>query len=346
MDTLLIGRDFNSNFIGGLTISNKEKAIYLWSLKVKKGKLKICSKVSKRKKHCCLIKHLEKEISFNKFKLLYMGMRFESEFIHKFHFNEHPIFELVNIIYKKNLICYKENYCVIRNFLYVILGARCKKKVDLIKWIGAQILEVIGDIKYNIEDKEVKLLLNLLICEAVNSQTLVAINKVGNGTIELHKSIERPTSINGVRQKDKMNFVPDKKISELNQYPGGVKTDEHDVGYHFHYCNRVKGDSYEITRYLLSYNSKEKEHLKKLPILYWEEHSENKVKSKYRLSNKPKFRRAVYHRCNSERRKLFKGLSTADAKKLKFRNKSDEAKDFYDPFISEGRNKKYFVNIV
>jgi hypothetical protein len=349
MNTLLVGQDFTSDIVAGLTISSKEKTIYFWSLEVKDGNRTICSKISTKKKYRSLIGHLENEIFKNRLRLIFTRRRLlRNEFIYKIEFNEHPIFELINTIYNKNLILYKENKDVIVEIVSTILKARYKNKVELIKGIGLNILKFIDKIKYNIEDEEIKKLLFLLYFESINSQTLVSINKVGNETLELHKSLLRLPEIKGTSQTDKLQFVPINQVNKLNEFKGGVKTDEHHVGYHFHYCERVKGDSFEYTRYLLSYNVKEKEHLKKLPPLYWEIHKENNVKSKYRLSSDEEFRRAVYHRCNSERRKLFRGLSKIDIKQLKFRPKSDEAEKFYDPLVSEKKQSKknYTVSLV
>ncbi|MEH6956767.1 hypothetical protein [Neobacillus drentensis] len=348
MNTILIGQDFKTNMVSGLTVSYEENTLYLWSLKVKQNNESIYGKASKGIKNRKLIIHLKDKVFKNRVRLLFKEGQFHNEFIIKVNFNEHPIFELLNLIHNRNIIHYKENEDLIIEFMSNILKARNKNKVKLIKSIGLNILKVIDKLKYNIDDEEIKKILYLLYIESINSQTLVSLENVGNGTLELHNSLEVYTEIKGTSQPDKLHFVPKKHFSALNEYKGGVKTDEHHVGYHFHYCERVNKDEYEYTRYLLAYNVAEKDHLKKLPPLYWEIHKENNVKSNYRLSSNEKFRRAVYHRCNSERRKLFSDLKETDIKQLKFRPKSKDAEKFYDPLVSEKKQnkKRYSVSLV
>ncbi|MFC4321318.1 hypothetical protein [Litchfieldia salsa] len=345
MNTFIIGQDLKTDIVSGLTINNEQSTLYLWSLRVSDSNRRIKVKASQSNRYRTLIRHLEDKVFEDRVRLLFMKGNFRNEYILKVRLEEHPILVLLNLILNNDII--KENKDLTSEFLYNILNKRYKNSVELVKGIGITILNCIDKIEYNIEDEEVKELLSLLYLESINSQTLVSMVRVGNGNLELHKSLVKPPMINGINQPDKLNFVPIEKIAELNRYKGsGIKTDEHHVGYHFHYCEKVRG-GYEYTRYLLSYNVNEKGHLMKLPSLYWEIHKENNVKSSYRLSSNKEFRRAVYHKCNSERRKLFKGLRKTEIKQLKFRPKSDEAEIFYNPVISEVKqNKKRYSQLL
>ncbi|MED4210804.1 hypothetical protein P4662_16175 [Priestia megaterium] len=344
MHTFLIGKDFVSNIVSGLTIDYKEKAFFLWGLEVKGKCNDIYISGIKKKKYKILMKHVQDEVEFNKFKLLFKVINKKNTYLYKFNLDDHPFFEIFYEMYKKRIFDNAENKVLITNFLTSIIEGNWSNKVELIKIIGANVIKYISHLDYHKEDYELERLLLLLKSEANNSQTLISFKKISKGLLELHESVKLNPRLIKKSQLRILNLVTAKEVTPLPKFSGGIKKDNHDPGYHFHYCRKIKGNTYEITRYLLSYNSNEQEHLVKLPPLYWEVHGD--YNSNYVLSNNPKFRRAVYHCCNAERRKLFEPLKIEQIKQLKFRNKSKDAKRFYNPLIEESKKRKKNYSVI
>ncbi|PHF65839.1 hypothetical protein [Priestia aryabhattai] len=290
------------------------------------------------------MEHVENEVYINRLELLLKEINQKNIYLYKFYLSDHPLFEILYEIHKKNIFNNVNNEVLIINFLTSVTEENWLNKVELIKIIGVNIIKYINNLNYDKEDYELERSLSLLKAEANNSQTLISFKKISKGLLEVHESFKRNPRIIRKSQPGTLNLVNAKEVISLPKFSGKIKKDNHNPGYHFHYCKRIKGDTYEITRYLLSYNSNKQEHLAKLPPLYWEVHGN--YNSNYVLSNDPQFRRAVYHCCNAERRKLFKTLKLDQMRQLKFRNKSKDAKRFYDPLIQESKKRKKNYSVI
>lgn len=141
----------------------------------------------------------------------------------------------------------------------------------------------------------------------------------GNQSLELHANSSEEIYHN----EDIIHLVRIEDVSATNIYEDGVNWEQHGgVGYHFHYCKRKDKNLFERTRYLLSYNTVNRQHIGKNPELFAELHREGTSKAGLPKSQKNKW--AIYHRCNSVRLRLLdKDFN------VKFRCKSVDAELFY-----------------
>lgn len=142
-------------------------------------------------------------------------------------------------------------------------------------------------------------------------------------TLELHVEEKIPSG-KPQNNGELFHLVGVHEVNATRLFKDGVQWDQHGgVGYHFHYCIRKNTTSFERTRYLLSYNTDQDEHLGSSPVLYSETHGENNASSNANLPQTSDRRRAIYHQCNSKRLELLR-----KDQRIPFRCKSKKA-DFY-----------------
>ncbi|MEK4091404.1 hypothetical protein [Viridibacillus sp. FSL H8-0110] len=349
MKTNFIKEIIRSNIVVGFTIDERNNNFYFWRVYKSNKTGKLIDKGIKRTEYKKLLRHMGEEFLLNRLIIVLQAKVSETmpkaPFIFKANILDHPIYELIYTMFRK---IHLDNKNLIDDFLFDVLNSSFDDSIKLIKVLGKNIIKYIDEFEYNKEDLELVSLFDLMKVEAYNSLSLISISKIQSDILETHSFQIDPPKIREMANTDVLELIDQKKISSLGKksFKGGVKVDNHEPGYHFHYCRREKGTTYTITRLSLCYNADMNEHLFKLPTLYWEKHGDY-IDFNIPSGGNYDFRRSVYHICNSERMKIFEGVRREDVKQIKFKSKSDKAKELYNPFEEERKkNKKNYLVVM